>query len=88
MSLIALAFSKCQFRQPVLAIVAEEMRKQNVLCVWVAAVRPSQQFFSHVGTFSLVEPVLSNEDEVSCSRSRHCAPGEIPTHDQLWNSTN
>ena len=29
------------------------------------ALRPSQQFFSHVGTFSWVEQVLSKEDEVS-----------------------
>ena len=35
---------------------------------WVKALRPSQQFFSHVGTFSWVEPVLSNEDEVSLVR--------------------
>ena len=27
--------------------------------------RPSQQSFSHVGAFSWVEPVLSNEDKVS-----------------------
>ena len=32
--------------------------------VWVVALRPSQQFFSHVGMFSWIEPVLSNEDEV------------------------
>ena len=37
---------------------------------------PGQQFFSYVGTFSRVEPVLSNEDEVSCSRTQHCALGE------------
>ena len=33
------------------------------LFVWVKALHPSQQFFSHVGTFSGVEPVLGNEDE-------------------------
>ena len=43
------------------------------------ALRPSQQFFSHVGTFSWVEPVLCNEDEVSCSRTQQRAPGEIGT---------
>ena len=31
---------------------------------WVGALRPNQHFFSYVGTFSLVEPVLTNEDEV------------------------
>ena len=36
--------------------------------------------FCHVGTFSLVESVLSNYmyDEVSCSRTRQRAPGESP----------
>ena len=47
--------------------------------VWVEALHPSQQFFSHVGTFSWVEPVLSNENEMSRSRTQHCAPGEILT---------
>ena len=32
--------------------------------VWVVALRHSQQFFSHDGTFSWVDPVQSNEDEV------------------------
>ena len=45
--------------------------------VWVEALRPSQQFFSHVETFSWVRPVLSNEDEVPCSRAQHVAPGDI-----------
>ena len=49
--------------------------------VWVEDLLPSQQFFSHVATFSWVEPVLSNKDEVSCSRTQHCAPGEIRTRD-------
>ena len=52
----------------------------SCLLVWVEALRPSQQFFSHVGTFSLVEPVLNKEDEkdeMSCSRTKHSAPGEI-----------
>ena len=49
--------------------------------VWVDALHPSQQFFSHFGMFSWVEPVLSNENEVSCSRTQHHAPGEIqPCH--------
>ena len=47
------------------------------LFVLFEALRPSQQFFSHVWTFSLVEPVLSNADEVSCLRTQHRAPGEI-----------
>ena len=51
-----------------------------MLFVWVEALRPSQQFFSHVGTFSLVEPTPSNEDEVSCSRTLHRSSGEILTH--------
>ena len=51
------------------------------LFVWVEDLLPSQQFFSHVAMFSWVEPVLSNKDEVSCSRTQHCAPGEIRTRD-------
>ena len=39
------------------------------------SLRPSQQFFSHVETFSWVEQVLSNEDEVPCSWIQHRAPG-------------
>ena len=54
--------------------------------VRVEALRPSQQFFSHVGTFSWVEPVLSNEDEVSCSRTQHRAPCEIQTRDLVIKS--
>ena len=50
--------------------------------VWVETLHPSQQFFSHFGAFSCVEPVLSNEDEVSCSRRQHRTPGEIRTCDQ------
>ena len=49
--------------------------------LWVEALPPSQQFFSHVGTFSWVRPVLSNEDEVSFSRTQHRAPGETWTCD-------
>ena len=51
-----------------------------ILFAWVEALRPSQNF-SVVGTFFWVEPVLSNEDEVFCSRTQHRAPGEIRTHD-------
>ena len=40
------------------------------LFVWVEALRSSQHFFRDVGTFSSSEPVLSNEDEVSCSRTQ------------------
>ena len=45
------------------------------------ALRPSQQFFSRFGTFSWVEPILSNEDKASCSRTQHRTSGEIRTHD-------
>ena len=41
----------------------------HFLGVGVDALRHSQQFFSHVMTFSWVEPVLSNKDEVPCSRT-------------------
>ena len=58
-----------------------ERSRKIGLFVCVEAFRPSQQFCSHVGTFSWVVPVLSNEDEVFCSRSQHCAPGEIRTRD-------
>ena len=53
-----------------------------MIFAWIEALRPSQQFFSHVGRFSWVEPVLSNEEEVSCSRTQHCALGEIQSCDQ------
>ena len=58
--------------------------KWHVL-VWVEALCPSQQLFSHVMTFSWVEPVLSNDNEVSCSRTQHRAPGEIRTLDLAIN---
>ena len=31
-----------------------------ILFVWVEALHPSQQFFSHVGMFTWIKPVLSN----------------------------
>ena len=43
------------------------------LLVRVKAFRPSQQFFSHVGTFSWGEPVLSNEDKVSLKDTKPCS---------------
>ena len=46
----------------------------------VEALPSSQQSVIHARTFSLVEPVLSNEDKVSCSRTQHHASGEIRTH--------
>ena len=57
--------------------------QETDLFVSIDALCPSQQFFSHIGKFSWVEIVLhvSNEDEVSCSRTQHCAPGEIQTPD-------
>ena len=54
--------------------------------VWVEALRPSQQFFSHVGTFSCIVQVLRNGNEVSCSRTQHHAPGEIRTRDLAFKS--
>ena len=52
----------------------------------VEALRPSQTFFSHARTFSWVEPVLSNEDAGSCSRTQNCAPGEIGNRDLVIKS--
>ena len=46
----------------------------EAVLVWVEALRPNQQFFSHLGTFS-----WSKEDEESCSRTQHRTPGEIQT---------
>ena len=42
---------------------------------------PVNIFCNYVGMFSWVEPLLSNECEVSCSRTQHCAPVEIQTRD-------
>ena len=64
--------------------IANHLKKQlHCFClfVWVEALRPSQQFFKHVGTFSWVEPILSNSEKVSCSRTQHRAPSEIQTHE-------
>ena len=63
------------------SIVLNKFATVMIYSVWVEALRPSQQLFSHVGTFSWVEPALSNEDEVSCSRTQHRTPGEIRTRD-------
>ena len=52
------------------------MRGESDCFIWVESSCPSQQFFSHVRMISWVEPVLSNEDKVSCSRSEQCAPGD------------
>ena len=50
--------------------------------VWVEALHvPVNNFFSCVGKFSWVEPVLSNGYEVSCSRTQNHAPGDIQTRD-------
>ena len=54
---------------------------ETILFALVEALRPGQHFFSHVGMFSWVKPVLSNENEKSCSRTQHRAPGEIRTCD-------
>ena len=53
----------------------------NCLSVCFEALRPSQQFYSHVGSASWVKPVLSNVDEVSCSRAQHRAIREIRMHE-------
>ena len=55
-------------------------KTNSVVCLF-EVLRPGQQFFSHFGTASWVLPVLSNEDEVSCSRTQQRAPGE----DQIRN---
>ena len=64
-----------------LHVETSHMENYHVLFVWVEVLRPSQLFFSNVGTFSWVEPVLSNEDEVSCSRTHHRTTGGIRTFD-------
>ena len=60
-----------------------DLKKYAFDFVWVESLCPSQQFFSHVRIFSWVKPVhvLSNEDEVSCSRTQHTTLGEIRTRD-------
>ena len=78
-------------------VVSFKMSALNFLCVCVCvcvceggvgeAFRQRQQFFFHVGTLSWVEPVLSNEDELSCSRTQHPAPGRIRTRDHAIEST-
>ena len=42
---------------------------------------PVNNFFSHFGMASWVKPVLSNGDEVSCSKTQFRAPGEDRTRD-------
>ena len=42
-----------------------------VCLVLVDNLRPTQQLFRYFGTFSWVEPLLSSEDKVSCSRNEH-----------------
>ena len=53
------------------------LKYSSVFFVLVEALRNSQQFFRNVGAFSWVEPVLSNGDEVPCSRTQQRAPGDI-----------
>lgn len=43
-------------------------------------------FFSHISMFSWVEPVLSYEDEVSVSRTKHGTPGRFRTCDHVIKS--
>ena len=68
-----------QFSQKVLNNTGVQMQDPIVCFVWVEALRSSQKNFSHVGMFSWLEPVVSNEDkdEVSCSRTQYGAAGEI-----------
>ena len=40
------------------SISGKSRQMNDCLFVWVEALRQSQQFFSHVGTFSWIEPVL------------------------------
>ena len=59
--------------------------------VGVEALRLSQHFFSHVGIFSWVEPVLSKKDETYCSRIQHRAPVRFDPatlQSRVWHSTN
>ena len=62
--------------------------KSKVLCSYISlqiifvlfeVLRPGQQFFSLFGMASWVEPVLSNWDKGSCSRTQRCTPGEDRT---------
>ena len=53
------------------------LKKKNEFFFGLRLYVPVNKFFSRVGTFFWVEPVLSNVDEVSCSKTQHCAPGEI-----------
>ena len=53
--------------------------------VSVDALRPSEQFFSNVGMFFLVEPELGSEDIMFCSRTQQSASGEAQTSDlSIW----
>ena len=69
-----------------LYFVSRRVHMKTLLLVWFETLRPSQQCFSHVVTFSWVELVLSNEDGVSCSRTQHHASGEIRTRDLVIKS--
>ena len=59
------------------------IKKFFFLFVWIQALPPSQQFSSQVWTFLWVEPVISNEDEESCSRTQHWAPGELRSYKKV-----
>ena len=54
--------------------------------MFVYALHSSQQSFSHIGSFSRVEAVLSNEDKEPGSRTQHGAEGGIGIHDLLGES--
>ena len=56
----------------IISMLLQEWSNLNLHCLFFRfilfllddALGPSQQFFSHVTTFSWVEPVLSHEDKV------------------------
>ena len=83
-SLLCLKFTR-KFNLISFLIISHHVPKRRevrlFLFVWVKALCPSQQFSSNVETFSWVQPVLSNGDEVFCLRTQHRTPGEIGTCD-------
>ena len=59
------------FRSSVIGRISVEY-----LCLF-EALRLGQHFPGHFGTASWAQPVLSNEDEVSCLRTQHRTPSEF-----------
>ena len=59
--------------------IQTRFKRRKFCCfLFCFALRPGQQFFSHFGTESTL---ISNGDEVSCTRTQHRAPSEDRTHD-------